>query len=453
MRTTGAADASFTPSAGVAVDLGPEPLVVSTSLLIGIAGVEPAVDTPYAILGDTALRISDGNGILGDEPPVSGLEIETGATLTLPITNTMIQAAELDFTHDVVNDGVLTVADVDATLRGSIDLVAGGSYHGTGPVQTHGTVPGQSGGYIRIFVEGAGYNSGPFTTYGADRVGGNGGDGGEIVFRTDWATQGEQIENTGRMDTHGGRASNGSGIGGDGGDISILPYLHLWSSGDLISRGGDGVQGGGRGGAVRIAGYYRGELRNTGHVTANGGHTSSGAAGDGGAIELEAWGGDLVSSGTLSARGGNSVGGGGIGGGGGAIALYVTSSDDNWEPVPLDVPAGDLIASGAMDASGGTATGPGGQGGAGGAIQLQIENDVTMGTQSIFLHGYGLIDTRAGNGYMAGSSPGASFDVAAVSGTRTGPIVVDASVDTSGGDADPGLAGSTGGDAGGSGET
>lgn len=55
VRTTGAADASFTPSADVAFDLGPNPLVVSTSLAIGVAAVEPAVDTPYAILGDTAL--------------------------------------------------------------------------------------------------------------------------------------------------------------------------------------------------------------------------------------------------------------------------------------------------------------------------------------------------------------------------------------------------------------
>jgi len=434
-RSSGALAASFTPT-GFPVDLGPQPLVVAADLAIPVVAVEPATGTAYAVSGDTSLYVSDGNGTLADEPAVSGLDIQSGATLTLPITSGALPGADLDFSHDVVNFGVLTVVDVGPAQRASIDLHAGGTYHGSGRIETHGTAVGQSGGDIVLRFEGAIFNDGAFTTFGAASAAGDGGDGGEIVVRTDWVTQGEKIENTGRMDSRGGDATGGSGVGGDAGPISVLAYLSLWNEGDLVASGGDGSSGGGDGARVHIAGYYRGDLLALGDVTTDGGDAVTGVGGTGGAIDLQAW-------------GGASSGSGGIGGTGGDVLAYVSSSDDNWEPVPLDVPAGDLFVSGAVDTTGGAAMGANGLAGAGGDAGFEIENDVTQGGQSIHLLGFTVLDGSGGNGYVGGSSSGAAFELASTAGVPTGPIVHEAPVDVSGGDAGPALAGSMGGDGGG----
>jgi len=446
--TTGTVDASFLPTATPAVDLGLNPLVITVDTVIGLPVVAPPVGTPYAVVNLSNIYISDGNPTLGDEPPVTGLQVDPGATLTLPINNNGSLAAAFVFTADIVIDGVLTVVDFNSAQRGSIRLTGRRHYMGDGDIRTFGTAAGQSGGSITISVDGEAYNTGAFTSYGADNASGNAGDGGDIVVQTSAPALGGQFENMGRMDSHGGNATGSVGTGGSAGDISLIPYLALWNSGNLIATGGQGAVGGGSGGDILIAGYYRGELLNTGGLYSNGGATLTGTAGAAGSIDLEAWGADLATSGEIQAFGGNGVQPGATGGIGGFIYFYVTDSDDTFESAPLNVPAGDLMVTGNIQAPGGTAMGANGTGGMGGDIGFEIENFIDMGNQSIFAMGYGNINVRGANGYTAGTSNGIGFNVASVSGVPTGPITIQPTADTSGGYANPDLPGSTGGDGG-----
>lgn len=446
--TTGSVDASFLPTATPPVDLGLNPLVVTMDTVIGLPAVGPPIGTPYAVSNLSNIYISDGNPTLGDEPPVTGLQVDPGATLTLPINNNGSLAATFVFTADIVIDGVLTVVDFNTAQRGSIRLTGLRHYMGDGDIRTFGTQAAQSGGSIAISVDGDAYNTGDFSSYGADNAAGNGGDGGDILIQTNAPALAGKLENMGQMDSHGGSATGSVGVGGAAGDITLIPYLALWNSGNLIAIGGDGAADGGNGGDILIAGYYRGELLNTGGLFSNGGDTQTGTGGAAGSIDLEAWGADLATSGEIQAFGGNGVQPNATGGDGGFIYFYVTDSDDTFEAAPLNVPAGDLMVTGNIQAPGGTAMGANGTGGMGGNIAFEIENLVDMGDQSIMAMGYGNINVRGANGYTAGTSNGIAFNVAATSGTPTGPITIQPTADTSGGYANPDLPGSTGGDGG-----
>ncbi len=445
---SGAVDATFLPAVVAPANLGLNPLVVAVDTVIGLPVVEPPVGTPYAVLNFASIFISDGDAALGDEPPVTGLQINAGATLTLPINDIGDQAAAFLFTADIAIDGRLTVVDFDATRRGGILLTGRRDYQGSGTIETFGTLPGQFGGLIVVGVDGDAVNSGAFNSFGADNAGGNGGDGGAIEFSTTASALGGMLENTGPMDSHGGDATGSVGMGGAGGDITLVPYLALWNSGNLIAVGGEGAVDGGGGGNILIAGYYRGELLNTGGLYSNGGSAFNGTAGTAGDIQLEAWGDSLMSNSTIQALGGNGVLPNATGGDGGNIVFFVVDSDDTFAGAPLDVPAGDIFVSGNISSAGGTAMGISGTGGRGGDVGFQIDNSLDMGLQSIHLIGYSGVNARGASGYMAGSSDGISFNVAQNAGIPTGPITIQPSCDASGGYANPTYPGSTGGDGG-----
>lgn len=70
-------DTSFTvPTYPTPIDLGTEPLIVATNTTINVilpGGDDPAAKTPYMVLGDKNLYISDDDGMIADEPPVTGI--------------------------------------------------------------------------------------------------------------------------------------------------------------------------------------------------------------------------------------------------------------------------------------------------------------------------------------------------------------------------------------------
>ncbi len=465
---SGSVDASFTPTTTFAPDLGSNALVVTGDLSIPVVTSAPALDVPYTLEEDSNLYVSDGDMDLGDETPVTGMQVQAGATLTLGlnlnVTNGGWPTGGLTFSHDVVNDGTITVVDADSEQRGYIDLYTDGDYIGSGRIETYGTLPGQSGGSIEVGVLGNGYNSGDWLSYGADQTDDRGGDGGGIYFYTGFYNYEEDfegepgglIENTGDMNANGGTASGATGLGGSGGEIAILPYGSLCNSGDLASSGGNGVGEGGDGGIIQVAGYYRGELRNSGDLTTDGGDASEDESfsypGDGGWIILGAAGGDLRSSGVVLARAGDSSSDSDteFDGLGGEISFYTESSVDDYEERELDVPAGDIWVSGGAIATGGEALGSDGQATAGGYVFFDIFNDVTAGAQAIHVLGIDGLYARGGDGEAAGGdvSEGIYFDLAIGLGTATGSVNVEPPMDSSGGDADPGVTGSQGGDAG-----
>lgn len=445
---TGAVDASFLPAVAPPPVLGLNPLVIAADTVIPLASVEPPIGTAYAVLNLASIFISDGDTALGDEPPVTGLQIDAAATLTLPINNVGSLAASFLFTADIVINGRLTVVDFDSTQRGAIQLTGRGDYQGIGPIETYGTLPGQNGGAIGIVVDGDAFNSGSFSSFGADSAAGDGGDGGAIDFVTNPTALGGPLQNMGQMDSHGGDATGSIGMGGSAGDITLVPYLALWNSGNLYAIGGEGAVDGGDGGDILIAGYYRGELLSSGSLYSNGGSAFNGTAGSAGDIELEAWGAPLLANSTIQALGGNGVLPNATGGNGGNIVFFVTSSDDNFEVPPLNVPAGSMFVSGELSSAGGTAMGVNGTGGNGGEIGFQIDNSLDMGTQSIHLIGYTNLNARGANGYMSGSGGDIDFNVALNAGIPTGPVTIQPTTDASGGYADPSYPGSTGGDGG-----
>ncbi len=463
---SGSVDASFVPTGSFSPDLGPNPLVVSGDLAIPVVLSAPPLGVPYLLEDDSSLYVSDGDLILGNEAPVTGFEVQAGATVTLGLnlSSNGRPAGVLTFSHDLVNDGTITVVDVDSEQRGAVNLYTDGDYIGRGGIETFGTLPGQDGGPIDVGALGRGYNSGAWLSYGADQTDGRAGNGGGIYFYTGFynyqvdfdGEPGGLIENTGDMRSSGGAASGATGIGGSGGGIAILPYASLCNSGDLQASGGDGVGQGGDGGTIQVAGYYRGELRNTGDLTSDGGDATDDAAqfvypGSGGEIGLGAAGADLRSSGMLIAHGGDAsseIGADYYGVGGSAI-FFTGSSVDDYEERELDVPAGDIWVSGGVIATGGESLASDGTGGAGGGVFFYLLNDISEGTQAIHLLGFDGLTARGGDGESAGGdSVGLSFDLAAEAGVATGSVDVEPAMDSSGGNANPGVIGSQGGDAG-----
>jgi hypothetical protein len=115
VMASGAANAGFTPSTSTP-DLGDNPLYIMVDTTITVEAVEPAAGTPYLVLGSPVLRISDGNATLSDEPPVTGISVASGTTLTFGLNNTTWAGVTLS--DDIDNDGTITTEDVDATQRG-----------------------------------------------------------------------------------------------------------------------------------------------------------------------------------------------------------------------------------------------------------------------------------------------------------------------------------------------
>ncbi len=438
---SGKAPASFTPSTPPAFDPGPNGIVIDSDVTVVLATVEPALGVLYAMANDPSLYESDDNGAIGDEPPISSIEIESTGRLVLPLNIGVISTAGFDFSHDVLNDGLITTVDASAFFRGSLLLTAE-SYRGSGAIETFGELPGQSGGSIGVEVRtGNGYNSGHWRTFGADDPVNDGGDGGPIHFTATAGNFASFIENTGDMDARGGSAIGLDGIGGGGGIILIQAFADVSNSGDLTTTGGDGIDLAGGAGTITLETLYVGEVRNTGHLEAAGGWASNAPGGPGGQISLVAVGSDVRSSGCLHTYGGDAVQTDMPGGPGGGVQLAVSPGMDG-----VPTPAGDIWLSGAIDAGGGHGMGTGGDGGPGGPLRVAIDNSASGDDQSIFLRGYSPIEGRGGDAFEGG--PGALFlaDVAANRvDPRTGPFTSQATIDVSGGDAEPTAGASIGG--------
>jgi len=436
----------FGRTTSVSSELGGNPLAIFDNQRIEF--FDPAVDTPPAAgtrymlkspynLGsgnvyDGKIYTSDGDGEFADEPPVTSLVVNPGATLTLGLNTGSSTFLVID--NALVIYGTLTVDDVDAGQRGGFECDAKEVYNGGGTIALHGTQPGQSGGELLVYSQTVLVNSGLIATYGADNDAGDAGQGGVIYFEI----YAGRFENSGALDSHGGHASGSSGSGGAGGAMTIVPQYALHSAGSFNARGGDGYFAGGAGGALELTVWVEGPVINRGALDTSGGDSETGPGGHGGGITLLARGEHLSSNAALVSRGGRTHSDA-TAGAGGAIALQTTES--------TTTAAGSLWLSGNIDVSGGDATGTIlGSGGAGGGVSVEVDTIASVASpnpRQLKLMGYERLAAKGGASVLLGGNGGKIY----IEGSDGG-IVNEAVPDISGGDADPLVAGSTGGDGG-----
>jgi hypothetical protein len=399
VMASGAADASFTPTASTA-NLGDNPLSITVDTTITVVAVEPAAGTPYLLDGNPYLYISDGDGTAGDVVErVTGISVAAGTTLTLELNWSAGNDARVDLSNDIDNHGTITTDD-NGALRGNLILYLA-SYHGNSIIDTSGTLDGQSGGYVEITPVYYFFNHGTINTSGADSTTGAAGDGGHVIISS-FGGYGIGIENTGNITANGGTASAGGTSGGNSGHLDWQTELSIHNSGNLSCRGGDGVESGGYSNGMYFAVYAIGNFRNSGDLDTSGGAASDPGIISGGSIDIYVYGGDIVNSGNLTTKGGDSTDPSSDGGPGGSIYLYVSSSSFG----PADVPPGDILFSGNVDASGGLAVtdaGATGSGGRGGSFEIEGDYDSYPSGQRIALLGYAGIDASGGGGNYGGT--------------------------------------------------
>lgn len=448
--TSGSVDAKFdrsnVPAEETNPSLGDVPLVITGSRTIGPVDAEPAAGVAY-IGGEGYIHISDGNEVIGDEPPVTGLRVASGATLTL-VPNESRYGTESNETAAIYvpvldNRGTVRVqASNDNNDTGGLAVYAN-VVLSTGTIDLRGADNAESqyrrdGGRLYVNAESV-FIDGQVLVSGGSVAGDNvAGHGGQVYI---WSEGGQH--HRGAFVANGGAAVGGEG--GYGGYVALSSSGPVYNEARATLNGGDGLVGGG-GGSVWIAGYG-GDAWNAGAITANGGKGADGHGGDGGGIDIYARGGELRNSGSVVARGG--AGGsqpyfgpeGDIdsiaGGNGGYINAY--SADTNSSSMVLlsraigpRVPAGDLSWSGNIDLRGGSA--PAGSdrwGGEGGYVGLQNLNDWGIGAfedaeglgSSVTLRGYGALVSNGGTGHVGGAGGGAYMSSNSVYYNGDGPEV------------------------------
>jgi len=432
----GLADASFTLST-LTADFGSNVLTISADTTITVEASKPAVDTAYMVNGDKKLYVATDSTTFPDTAEiVTGLDVETGATLTLAL-NIGGTDAELQFSNDVRNSGVITTAEGAGTSIGDLNLWMH-NYLGTGNVTTAGnssTKP--DAGTITLKTDDTLINSGIIDASGFDDAaagGGNGGDGNTVVLNVSGF-----LENTGQVNASGGDAAGVNSDGGAGANVTLASnYGHLHNEGDVLSSGGDGDRLGGSAGAITLKVNVVGELLNAGALDSSGGIGLQNNGGAGNAVILSSSGGGLISSGALTTSGGGSADGF-TGGNAGNINISTLWGD-------FETPPGNMIVSGNLLLQGGAASGASaGTGGTGGTLTLTANDgaadfESTQYKQLLGLWGYSAITLAGGTGatpaagsnFFATVSPPGAVNVETWANNSMADIVNEVSINTAG---------------------
>jgi hypothetical protein len=272
ITTTGTADVTYnlTNPAG---SLGDNPLVISENVtLVLVTEGEPAKGTPYWSIAsgyqkplekDTNLvqistpisfdppvlealpyriYISDGNGTAYDEAPVTGINVNGGSTLTIEpnVEDFSNLRAQLLLTRDFINNGTVTVAtEAGASIYCGLKIDCS-SFINRGTIALQSIEPGQNGGSLEVACEYGLHNRGPIRTYGADAANGDAGNGGEVEL----VSYSAHIENSGKIDTHGGTSTfSEDGLAGRGGSVYLQSSESgsIYNGGAILAHGGSGV--------------------------------------------------------------------------------------------------------------------------------------------------------------------------------------------------------------------
>jgi len=353
-------------------------------------------------------------------------------------------------------------AGAGIVLAGEIDASGGDGYGGFGGHAARGYC--RSDG-VSIYSEHSSIiNRGPIYASGGDGVYDSipdqvayGGSGAPIRMES-----GFELYNRGNLYADGGNGDNSPG--GNAGGIELHSYgSALYNSGDCYARGGDGdasfmgSRGGGLGGVIRLKGADKGagNLVNSGDLTVDSGDALNEGSGGGfdlktiedngdGSFEIiiKTLGGDLLSTGALSANGGDATGAGQYyGGSGGKVTVEVIDGEDlSGIRDDNDVASGLCQVTGDISANGGD--GPAG-GGSGGKLVIRDDYDGSVIPPPVKpneLLGYALVDLTGGDsaGFAAGHGGRVKAETAdAVYADiyyPTGALANRVAIDASGGD-------------------
>lgn len=405
---TGTVNTSFTvPNYNPPADLGANPLTISATTNIDVydpvLGNDPAAGTPYMVVGDANLYISDDDGSVADETPVTGLQVDAGVTLTLGLNYdsgglTGQDWAYITFSDDINILGTVKTKDLTAgnvptngvaptidtrhgapaTARdmGALDLEGeqifirtGGAINATGLAGTAATTErGGDGGYIYLYADNFVINEGTIDNSGGDGAGtGIGGDagvstaGGSFVYID---CDGGALINKGPIYANGGTGS----AGGEAAYLELYADSLLYNTGSLMANGGTGLTGNGGNADYDIYLYaYYGSIFNSGNISQKGGDAAvssgTGTGGDGGYVYISAgdsgYVGDFINSGDIDVSSGSAITAGSGGGSYGYIYMYAYGAIKN---------SGDLTLAGGNGVGAGSAGGDGGY--------LEIDNYV-----------------------------------------------------------------------------
>jgi len=399
---SGIVNTIFTSTTDTTYSLGTNPLSLSSSIVIDVVLPTDTVgaNIPYMILGDDHIYISNG-GTVGDDEPVTGLMVETGAVVTLGLNMSLTNAtgqdtAKISLTNALVVNGTIITKDLTTGLLNGATLDKRHSAPATTADMGSLSISAQ-----KIII------SGVIDTSGGD--GTRGGDGGAITLSSDIG--GVYILSTAIINASGGDGS--SGIGGWAGvsdndiasGVSITSTGGIVSEGTIYSSGGSGTMGG-KGAFVVMDSTL--DLKNTANIYSNGGSGTTAQGGDGGGITLKSKSG-LYNSAQLSSQGGDGSGGG-VGG-------SVLMSSGTQSPY-----TGDLINSGNISTNGGNAISAGG-GGSGGYIKLTSKLGSIKNT--------GALSSDGGIGLGASNSGGSGGTIVIENGDGTSADSIEIASDIS----------------------
>lgn len=396
----GAASTGFTVHS-ITPYFGTNPVTVSANTTVALyadctVASAAAAGSLYLVTGDATLRKSDATAGCAAAETVTGLKVNSGITLKLPLNSGSY--AYFRVSNDLQNQGIITPLDVSASQRGDLDIESsGGNYLGSGKLLTNGTQPGQSGGDIYVYGSYSLLNSGAMDASGAASSTGNGGNAGYIYLEGYYYTQ-----NTGALTAAGGASTFASGVGGSADYVELYADQGaVMNSGALTATGGKGATAGDGGGIYVYA--EDGALYNKGALKSFGGDATVGNAGDGGDIYFEAYSGEIRNSGAALANGGKATGAAGNGGDAGYIDVY---SYDNYSDAAGNeyVPAGNITWSGRIASHGGDALATGTGSGGDGYEFYSYTSSSYLPFSNITLLGYSRVDAFGGTGASGGSA-------------------------------------------------
>lgn len=415
-------DTSFTvPTYPTPIDLGTEPLIVATNTTINVIlpeGDDPVAKTPYMVLGDKNLYISDDDGMIADEPPVTGIQVNAGVILILGLNmntdgNTGQDMAQINLANDSHMLGTIKTKDLTTGTVGDgvVDPRHGetATVHDKGglSINAYGANIGGFGAGIYISSDSVLINRATIDSSG--RNGTTGGESGYIEFDAS-----QSIYNTATLRSNGGVGSAGAGgtASANGGIYMYSSSASIYNSGELITNGGNGTTGGGNGGCIDVYGAedtFAGNVINSGSLSANGGNTTTNGNGsDGGTIYFVTYGGSMKTSGAITANGGTGFGANSVGGSGGSLEISSYKGKDY--KYTEEIAPGPMQVTGNISLKGGS----GAHGGSGGHIKAEnhYSSDDFKPTGTIEFIGYNGspgINLNGGDGTKGGSNGGDFF--------------------------------------------
>ncbi len=391
------------PNISLVPDLGANPYYVNMDInVIAVSDSEPPQNTAYYLRDNNSCNvyISNGNSVVGDEAPVTGISIRSGTIFTLELnlnntTDVIYDTACISLANGLVNNGIIRPVDIDTRRKGNIRIRAE-SLSGIGSVVSAGGNDGQIGGDIDISIDTSIITYGSFLAAGGNGLARSAGHGGAVSISAL-----EHIDISGTIITTGGVSENLNG--GNGGDVLVQNtngYLVL--KGVISSSGGNGFSGG-MAGNIQFRVLYAGNLIQRASIDAIGGIGTNSYAGSGGEVEISLHSGGIIWNAKTKTIGGDANLAGFSSGQGGSVKFSINGSYNDDYAVAGDAKfSGDFLLNGGNTSAAGSASG--GEGGEGGDFTLELESGSNRTNQKIQFIGYTFYSTFGGDGNIGGNA-------------------------------------------------